>query len=393
MDHDKMKRKVKSIVTEFWGINDIKEARECVVEEVKEVNYTAFMTEMTRFCLEAKQDDRVKSVPLYVELLKDPISKSCVKDGLQPLIGKLSDLEMDDPKAAHTLAMFLGAMAGSGNLAEKEDDATYGLGFMKEAVAPIDDGKKKLKLMVLLFSELGKSLTESVPDEAARKAKVSAAYEAVGVDLSAIAMELGTPRNPVYGSEALRDLLKGEDLSYLIPGLAVDIELPTMLKSGKTTEEMVTFVKEAVPTDAHHSVSLARSLAVIGLSFAFEETPTAKDVEERFKKCSGVMKEVCCIPESDPENTANPSSEAQMGVLLQVQGWLAAKANDTPAELKPFPIVFQALYDDDIVEEDSFMSWKNDEKATMEVAGKQEAILQSTAFFTWLATDDGDDEE
>lgn len=393
MDHEKMKRKVKSIVTEFWGINDLKEARECVVEEVRNVNYTAFITEMTRFCLEARQDDRKKAVALYVGLLGEPIPRSCVRDGLQPLIGKLSDLEMDDPKAAYTLAMFLGAMAGSGKLAEKDGDAAFGLEFLKEAVKPIDDRKKMLKLMVLVFSELAKSVSESIPDDAARKAKITSAYEAVGVDLSTIALEMGTPRNAAYGSETLRDLLETEGLTYLIPGLAADIKLPAMLRGGSSTEEMVTAVKAGVPTDAHHSVSLARSLTLIGLSFVFEDAPTVKAVEERFKKCSGVMKEICCVPDPDPENTANPTAEAQMGVLLQVQGWLAEHAKDAGAELKPVPAVFQALYDDDIVEEDTFMTWKSDEKATLAVPGKQEAILQSTAFFAWLATDDGDDEE
>jgi eIF4-gamma/eIF5/eIF2-epsilon len=67
----------------------------------------------------------------------------------------------------------------------------------------------------------------------------------------------------------------------------------------------------------------------------------------------------------------------------------AAKGLKSP---KYASIVFQGLYDEDIVDEESFLKWKDDTRLSSEVEGKSDALLGAGVFFNWLATaEEGDD--
>ena len=50
-------------------------------------------------------------------------------------------------------------------------------------------------------------------------------------------------------------------------------------------------------------------------------------------------------------------------------------------------VVFDALYDSDVVEEDAFMKWKEDEgEQITNIGGKSEVLLQTASWYQWLET-------
>ena len=51
--------------------------------------------------------------------------------------------------------------------------------------------------------------------------------------------------------------------------------------------------------------------------------------------------------------------------------------------------IFECLYDKDIIIEEAFLAWENDEDPA-EIEGKGVAIKSTTQFFTWLAEAEDD---
>jgi hypothetical protein len=54
--------------------------------------------------------------------------------------------------------------------------------------------------------------------------------------------------------------------------------------------------------------------------------------------------------------------------------------------------MFRAMYKYDLVLDDSFMEWKEDDSEDHQ-EGKLKAVIQTVDWFTWLEQDDEDDEE
>jgi MIF4G domain/eIF4-gamma/eIF5/eIF2-epsilon len=377
MPVEKLKVKTSSLVKEYWQIKDLKEAHEILVEEITAPNFVAFVTEMVKLCLEASGSERLATTDLFVGLLQETIPAAAVKDGLRPIIASLVDLEVDDPKAISTVAKYIGAMASSGKFG---DVASFGLDFLFEASKDISDKKKAMKLVVLTFVELDLCLAKTENDNTKRISLVVAAYRAAGIDLMTLAVEW----NPVRGVDSLRDMLKDAKAEFLAPMLPVQVEVPKMLAAGKSAVEVTAYIKSAVSENDLVSEALARTLVSLLLTWSFEAPATMDQFTIRFKKISTPIMKACCIIES------NPADAVQMAIILETQAWLAGAATTLAAikDTKPTGSVFQQLYDDDLVDEETFLLWKEDVGESTKIAGKSEAVLGSSAFFQWLATAD-----
>jgi hypothetical protein len=258
------------------------------------------------------------------------------------------------------------------------DTSTYGLDFVREASVDISDKKKAIKFIVLTFVELEKCLTKTVTDTGKRKNSIVAAFNTVGIDLLALANEW----NPVRGTDYLKDILTDSKAEFLAPLLPVQVEMPKMLEAGKPASEIIAYIKSVVSEAELLSESMARLLVSVSLTWAFEAPASTARFNTRFAEvCLPVMK-ACCI------KADNPADPVQLAVVLETQAWLAGAASDLVAikEAKPAGSVFQGLYDEDIVEEDTFLTWKDDTDVSSKIPGKSEAVLGSSSFFKWLAT-------
>jgi hypothetical protein len=386
MDANKLKRKTGSIITEFLAINDMKEAKECVALEIQPPNYVAFVAEVLKICLEARAEDRTKLIPFYLGLLDDTVPPAMFKEGFSQVIWKLSDLEMDFPRASETIARYLGAMGASGLFGSSPSDALYGLDFLRDAIVKIEDKKKAMKLVVLVFSTLADRLPASVGDEKSRQATVRQAYILLGIDVKALAVQW----NPVRGLASLLELLESLKSVFLLPFLSAEIELPTMLKNGKGPEDIISYLENVVPAMEYYRAPLARSLISAFLTWALPSPSDGVKFATNFEStCAPVLKKFCIN-----DGMESPSVDLQMSILLETQSWLS-KASELLAPMKSVKaasLVFQKLYDEDIVEEDTFLKWKDDTDVSSKVDGKSDVLLGAGTFFNWLATaEEGDD--
>jgi hypothetical protein len=85
VDVDKLMRRNSSIVNEFWNINDLTEAKGCVVEEGQPLNYARFFVEVLKLCLDAEVENQLEANASWVGLSKD--LSTAHKSGLRSQAG------------------------------------------------------------------------------------------------------------------------------------------------------------------------------------------------------------------------------------------------------------------------------------------------------------------
>jgi hypothetical protein len=380
MDADKLKRKTSAIITEYWTINDLKEARECVALEIQPPNYASFVAEVLRICLEARAEDQAKTIPLYRGLLDDTVPSAIMKEGFAQIISKLTDLEMDNPRASEIVARYLGALAASGLFGSSPSDALYGLGFLRDAIVKVDDKKKAMKFVVLVLRALAFELPQSLGDEKTREAAVRQTYLLLGIDLKLLAVQW----NPVRGLSSLQELLSSTKSGFLLPFISSEMELPAMLQKGKGPSDIISYLRHGVPATEYYRAPFARALISAFLTWALPTPSDGVKFANRFEStCAPVLKTFCIKDGMD-----SPSVDLQMSILLETQAWLSESAEKLAPmkSVKAASLVFQSLYDEDIVEEDTFLKWKDDTDLSLKVKGKSDALLGAGTFFTWLAT-------
>lgn len=378
MDPEKVKRKSKSIVSEYWSIVDLTEAKECVVEEILRPNYPKFVEEALKLSLGTKVDDRELSIPLFVGLLEDTIPAADFIAGFKAVVQQCPDMEVDDPLAANYLARYIGAVAGTRKLSKGEEDVTFGLSFLADACAAISDGKKLATLIIMTFHRLEEALVKHFPDATDRQSRVRTAFKALDIDLPAKLNDW----NPVRGAGALRELLQSWKSEYLLPLVPIEESIETMLSSGKTGDEIYAYLKDSGVSESDlKSEEFVRLMVRLSFTWLFMDPP--EKIAETFSRVPGKVL-TNCFGESLPR-------DLQMAALLETQLFLHKNATAMPGmkgkedkERKAGYVAFDALYDADVVEEETLNAWKEDTALSMKIEGKKELMLQTSLFFKWL---------
>ncbi len=208
-----LKRKAKSIVSEYWSIRSLTEAKECIVDEVKTPNYTKFIEMAVRFSIDGKVDQRAHSVPLFCGLLEEGVlSAEIINEAFTAVIADLDNIEMDNPRASEFVALYLATLAATGKLGSGAD---AGLSFLTSALEKIEMPKRVVKLVVLTLHKYEVALAGTEENEGSRKANVMSVFKSLNVDLVGKIMDF----NPMRGMSVLEDLLKDNKLTYILPML------------------------------------------------------------------------------------------------------------------------------------------------------------------------------
>lgn len=392
LDPQKVKDKARSYQMEYLSIKDLKEAQECVQTEVPKVNHVAFIDAALRYALDLKPEDGEQLMPLYVAWTSI-IPAACYQEAFTDIVGSFDDVEMDSPNAGVFMSQCLGRLSALGKLATTPNDGVMGLGFMSKAVDNIMDGKRAIKLVIRTFAELGKSLESQMKDQIDRERRLQSVFASLDLDLKALAVKW----NPVRGAAVLKELLSEYNVQFLEPLLGVDEKVKGMLAEGKTGRDVAEFVKTAVPTSALKSAQLVRLLVREGLDYACQSTRSAtKDsltraqVEEETKrfKSNVVPMLIETFGNAETENFA----DERFVMVLETQRF-CCEHNFPPGlpdaengEQKLIARLFYDLYDSEVVDEDVLKRWKDDLGESDKVGGKEQALVQSQRFFSWLET-------
>lgn len=377
MEPEVLKRKARSIALEYWSIGSIKEAQECVVEEVKSVNYAKFLRELIKFSLSAKIGDRLKSIPLLVGLLRDTIPGSLFISVLSDIVAVLSDIEMDDPRATEFLGKYVAAIAGSGKLTTQKSDV-FGLDFLKKALPSIGDAKRESKFIICTFAGIYENLSKTITDEEQRKTAIRNALTALDVDLSAKMCSW----NAQIGLKSLDSMLKDAGISFVVPLLPMQLRLKETLEASPSAAAVEkVFNASEQPKDDLRSPSFMKMVIRTSFDWLFMKPPASvKDI----------FGEVVGKPLVQSFSGEIPR-DVQMAALLETQSFIVRNLDILPAHKegdydKPGSIAFDSLYFADVVEEDTFLGWREDTDESTRVEGKDKMIMQTSAFFRWLET-------
>lgn len=377
MDPEKLKRKTRGIVEEYWSIAMLSEAKECLEQDVLAPNYPKFVEKAIKLSLDSKIENRNKSVPLFVGLIGETIPGADFVAGFSAVVAELADIEVDDPRASEFLAKYIGATAATGKL-KSEKSEVFGLDFLKGALSEINDPKRATKLVVHILAELYKNLMESIPDERQRQKTVKRSLIALDLELC----NRMSAWNPIRGVATLETMLKDVGILFALPLLPVELRLKEALEGEATTEEVTkVFNSCELPDEELRSEAFMRMVIRVSFDWLFMKPP--KSMKDAFGNVVGSPL-VQCYRGEIPR-------DVQMAALLETQSFIVKNVDILPPHKegdydKLGSIAFDSLYFADVVDEDTFLGWKEDTDKSCTVDGKDKMIIQTYPFFQWLAT-------
>lgn len=396
LDPEKVRKKAKSIVEEYLSIKDIKEAKECVKDEVPDANYSAFVETAIRLSLEFKPQDCEHLIPFFCGVA-DVIPGSHFVSAFTAVLSSLDDIEMDTPKASQFVSKYIARLAAAQKLPKSEEDQ-YGLNFVSSVLDEIHDKKRAMKVVVFTFSEFYSCLQQIISDVRECQAVVVKTFSGLSVDLKKLAEDW----NPGRGVSVLSELLSTNKVAFLEPLLGLEEKVKPMLAGGKSGKEVAAFLRKSLPETALKSPQLGSMLTRIGLEYACSSTKeatkealSAQKIENesvRFTTTVAPML-VGVFGKAETEGFA----EVRFSIVLEVQRF-CAEYNFPPGmldkdghEQKLISRLFYYLYELEVVEEEVLKKWRDDLEESAKVGGKGIALVQSQRLFTWLETAETED--
>lgn len=373
---EKLKVKARGIIEEYWSIAMMSEVKECLENEVPAPNYAAFVEECLRLAVDANKEKREKSVPFFAGLAGCNISRNDFIVAFKSIIGDLQDMTVDNPLAVEFVSKYIGAIIGTGKLGAPETN-DFDLAFLTPLLSEMMNKRLASKVLLSLFSEAYKQFEQRIPDLTQRQEFIRRAYEAVNVDIAAYMSNY----NRMRGIASLKDMIKERGLDFLFPLIDPELELKQILESDGNEEQVNPFLnshKELVT--GKHSERMVRMMLRETLDWLFGQS--LDSFKDKFKSilCAPLSK---CFADTIPK-------EVQMSAILEAQAYIVLNSDTLPPlgngshAHSPGSLVFEALYDGDLADEDSFMQWKEDTNRSMSIPGKQEMIIQTSKFFGWL---------
>uniref|UniRef100_A0A3Q2EDN1 Eukaryotic translation initiation factor 4 gamma 2 n=1 Tax=Cyprinodon variegatus TaxID=28743 RepID=A0A3Q2EDN1_CYPVA len=190
--------------------------------------------------------------------------------------------------------------------------------------------------------------------------------------------------------DRMLEILEGKGLSFLFPLMKLEKELLKQIKVDPSPQSIYKWIKDNISPKLHTDKGFVNILVTSLLQYISYETN----------------------PDDDEEQLAAPSKEQQEEekqlllsfkpvlqkflhdhINLQVSALYALQVH---CNTKGFPKgmllrYFVNLYDMEIVEEEAFLSWKED--ITEEYPGKGKALFQVNQWLTWLETAEEEESE
>ncbi|GFR93186.1 eukaryotic translation initiation factor 4 gamma, 1 [Elysia marginata] len=344
---DEMEHSAKTIMDEYLNIQDMKEAKLCLMELEGQPYLHMFISASMNNVLERSDKDRTLTGQFFQEMLKDNlISLDKFIKGLGEVLEFAEDMVIDIPKMWTNLAQLMTPTLVGGSMPWTKLKPTLEAQLSAECSA-------KLIAEILLIA----------------KTLVSEAEVAKMWKSSGLSWEAFLPADRVSDFIQMRKLefLQGaadatSPTSGQVNGDAITADLVKMIKEAKPNSDIEGYIKNKVPRDVNEKL-LVRLLmtAVIKASLSATLKPNMEVVANRQELLQKYIKT------PDLELQALYAIQALMHRLEHPGGVI-----DT---------VFEALYNEEVVSEEAFKQW---EVSTEEQEGKGTCCKQLTRFFAWL---------
>jgi len=369
---EKLTSETENILEEYYHINDVSEAVECVREMEAPEDFMAEFVNLTiNSSLEGNKNPSMVS-KLFIELHKQQLlSEDSLADGLHMVLELLPEFVIDLPKSPEQLA---------GMLTKLISQQVFSLEFLgQELVSLANSGiaeKILVPVLVGLAADVGAKTARAIyqdsgleivrcmsgKEKEAKEARLQAVIESHP--------ELARILNSVNASDFNREDLK---------------EVVNSSPSGSAgAEAILAWIKSNVPSDCTNDEEFIRTLtaAVLDKACCYLQSVDTKDIPppEVIKQEITLLKDLTPVlkqflPEDD--------TTTQVYCLNEVQQFCFT--SNFPRGL--IERLFNYLYEENVVFEDAFFDWEKDQTTP----GKREALSQVNEFIRWLAADEGEE--
>uniref|UniRef100_UPI0037E795F7 eukaryotic translation initiation factor 4 gamma 2a n=1 Tax=Semicossyphus pulcher TaxID=241346 RepID=UPI0037E795F7 len=190
--------------------------------------------------------------------------------------------------------------------------------------------------------------------------------------------------------DRMLEILEGKGLSFLFPLMKLEKELLKQIKVDPSPQSIYKWIKDNISPKLHTDKGFVNILMTSFLQYiAYEINPD--DDEEQLaaptKEQLDEEKQLLLSFKPVMQKFLHDHVDLQVGGLYALQVHCNAKGFPKGMLLR----YFVNFYDMEIIEEEAFLSWKED--VTQEYPGKGKALFQVNQWLTWLETAEEEESE
>ncbi|XP_063608072.1 eukaryotic translation initiation factor 4 gamma 2-like [Penaeus indicus] len=283
-------------------------------------------------------------------------------DGVKQVLGQLDDLVNDVPRVKSHMAGILGHLIASGTLP------------LADVAEPLEGGQH-FPLFLLILQTLHKLLGKSNLTQTFNESKVNLLNLLPESDRT---------------KEKLADLLEDRELSFLFPLLRIQSDLWRALVADPTPHAFYKYIKDTLDPEHHTAPGFINALMTVLVKYIVQETTLAAGADP-----TTIPEKMVTEREQELLAKFKPVLQAFLHdhLPLQVTAIYALQVFTYTNNFPKGMLLrwFVNLYDLEIVEEDAFLTWKED--LSQDYPGKGKALFQVNQWLTWLQETEEDDEE
>uniref|UniRef100_UPI00358F0EB3 uncharacterized protein isoform X14 n=1 Tax=Myxine glutinosa TaxID=7769 RepID=UPI00358F0EB3 len=365
LTEEEMERKSRSIIEEFLHLNDLKEAMQCV-RELEVSQLSVFVRIGIESTLERSTISREHMGNLLCQLVhNDMLPRQQYFHGLSEILEISEDMAIDIPHIWMYLAELMTPMLVDGGIpmAELFTSCKVLLPSKKAGVLLSDILHLLCKRMSHMkvasqWRQAGLNWSDFLPEN-----------ENISEFLTAMKLEFTVAETPAPGDAAIKPMLS--------PGEVLK-QLERLLQDKVDNERIFDWIEAQLDENQTKSPWFIRALmTAICNSVLSQEDKTYRVDSAGIQSRGSVLVKYL-----------NGNEQRQLQALYALQALVFA-LDQPPLLLK---ILFDNLYDEDVISEDAFYRWE-DSKDPAEQQGKGVALKSVTAFFTWLREADEESED
>uniref|UniRef100_A0A3Q3R9J6 Eukaryotic translation initiation factor 4 gamma 2 n=2 Tax=Monopterus albus TaxID=43700 RepID=A0A3Q3R9J6_MONAL len=190
--------------------------------------------------------------------------------------------------------------------------------------------------------------------------------------------------------DRMLEILEGKGLSFLFPLMKLEKELLKQIRVDPSPQSIYKWIKDNISPKLHTDKGFVNILMTSLLQYISYEINPGDDEEQLSapsKEQLDEEKQQLLSFKPVMQKFLHEHIDLQVSVLYALQVHCSAKGFPKGMLLR----YFVNLYDMEIIEEEAFLSWKED--VTEEYPGKGKALFQVNQWLTWLETAENEESE
>lgn len=283
-------------------------------------------------------------------------------DGVKQVLSQLDDLVTEIPRVKSHMAGILGLLVSSGTLS------------LADVAEPLEGGQH-FPLFLLTLQTLHKLQGKSTLTQTFNESKVNLLNLLPESDRT---------------KEKLADLLEDRELSFLFPLLRIQSDLWRGLLADPTPHAFYKYIKDTLDPEHHTAPGFINALMTVLVKHIVQETTLSPDADP-----TSIPDKLVIEREQELLAKFKPVFQAFLHdhLPLQVTAIYALQVFTYTNNFPKGMLLrwFVNLYDLEIIEEDAFLTWKED--LSQDYPGKGKALFQVNQWLTWLQETEEDEEE